>query len=266
MRSGLAHERGTIVPSHSNPRHIKRAIALVLTFVSGYVDIVGFLAAYHLFSANMTGNTVHLGQDLMTGAWGEALLAFSVVAAFVGASITGRAIMEIAGRIRWRTVATVNLALEASLILAFALTAGNAAAASGKPPLSGNSWLLLLLAAAMGLQTATITRIGSLTIHTTFVTGMLNKFSQQVSHLLFDLYDLGSGDQHESEMKGEVGQLLFVGSIWVVYLVGATAGTVAHLRWGNLALYLPVGLLVISIGVDQVRPLSIEEERDQSER
>jgi hypothetical protein len=29
----------------------------------------------------------------------------------------------------------------------------------------------------MGTQTATLTRIGPLTIHTTFVTGMLNKFA-----------------------------------------------------------------------------------------
>lgn len=262
----LRDQRGVIVSTKLNPKYIKGAIALMLTFVSGYVDIVGFVAAYHLFSANMTGNTVHLGQDLVMHAWWESLLAFSVVAAFVGGSIAGRAMMEVAARLRWRTVATVNLALETSLILAFALSAGNIPAASGKAALSGNSWLLLMLAAAMGLQTATITRIGSLTIHTTFVTGMLNKFSQQVSHLLFDLYDVGPGNEHKSQMKGEVGQMLFVGSIWVLYLMGATAGTAAHLRWGNPALYLPVGLLLISILVDQTRPLSMEEEKDQFER
>lgn len=42
-------------------------MAVLLTFVAGWVDIVGYLAVYHLFTANMTGTTVHLGHDLITG-------------------------------------------------------------------------------------------------------------------------------------------------------------------------------------------------------
>ena len=42
----------------------------------------------------------------------------------------------------------------------------------------------------MGLQTATLTRIGPLTIHTTFVTGMLNKFAQLLAHGMYHAYDL----------------------------------------------------------------------------
>ncbi len=34
----------------------KCAVAIILTFAAGCVDIVGYLSAYHVFTAHMTGN------------------------------------------------------------------------------------------------------------------------------------------------------------------------------------------------------------------
>jgi len=220
----------------------------------------------------MTGDTVHFGRELVSGSWVTALFFLSVVLVFLGGSILGRGIMEAAARIRLRTVASVNMALEASLVVIFIVIAGNAVRSSNPShALPGNAWFLLILAAAMGLQTATITRIGSLTIHTTFVTGMLNKFAQQVSHLLFNYYDStkASGQErqeHTARRNSRFRQAAFVGSIWVFYVGGAAAGTWGYFQWGSIALYGPVGLLLLSTGIDQMHPLSIEEERDQSER
>jgi uncharacterized membrane protein YoaK (UPF0700 family) len=42
----------------------KAVVALAVTFVAGFVDIVGYLAIYRLFTAHVTGTTVHLGRDL----------------------------------------------------------------------------------------------------------------------------------------------------------------------------------------------------------
>jgi uncharacterized membrane protein YoaK (UPF0700 family) len=130
--------------------------------------------------------------------------------------------------------------------------------------------LLIVLAAAMGMQTATLTRIGSLTVHTTFVTGMLNKFAQAVSQWLFWMHD------RRKERAGFIEILLgsgadpsfrnarFMFAIWLSYMVGSVAGTWMHSLWSVSALYLPVLILVLSAGIDQVQPLSIEEEREQS--
>jgi hypothetical protein len=35
------------------------------------------------------------------------------------------------------------------------------------------------------------------------------------------------------------------------------------LHWSMRSLYVPVALLLIAAGIDQVRPLSLEEEKDQ---
>jgi len=52
-------------------------------------------------------------------------------------------------------------------------------------------------------------------------------------------------------------------AIWFSYVVGSMAGTWMDLRWKVAALYLPVGILLGSIVVDQLHPLSVEEEKDQ---
>jgi uncharacterized membrane protein YoaK (UPF0700 family) len=75
---------------------LKAAMALLLTFVAGFVDIVSYLAVYLLFTANMTGTTEHLGYDLVTGKPGAAMIALSVLASFLLGSVGGRALI-----LRW---------------------------------------------------------------------------------------------------------------------------------------------------------------------
>jgi uncharacterized membrane protein YoaK (UPF0700 family) len=54
----------------------------------------------------------------------------------------------------------------------------------------------------------------------------------------------------------------FIGSIWLLYLVGAGAGAWMNTVWNTRSLLLPIALVVTAIIVDQVTPLSIEEEQE----
>jgi uncharacterized membrane protein YoaK (UPF0700 family) len=247
----------------------KSAIALLLTFIAGFVDVVGYLAIFHLFTAHVTGTTVHLGRDLMLRSWSTAAMAGCVVAGFLGGSIAGRAVIEASARFRIRRAASVNLAAEAVLLFTF-ISISRVLAGTSQ---SARVCILLgWLAMAMGLQTATLTRLGALTIHTTFVTGMINKLAQLVSHILFHTYDvwratdLGQREHFRLLRKNIVHQALFFFSIWLVYLLGAAWGTGIYLKVGLRAICLPAILLALTIIIDQFRPLSLQEERDQSER
>lgn len=257
----------TEVPQTPRAR-TKSFVALELTFVAGMVDIVSYLAVYHLFVAHMTGDTVHLGHYLVIGNWEQAAKAGTVLASFVLGSIAGRSIIEAGARRKFRRIATVSLLLEAALIVTLVWMAPPGVARN--PPGVGTTyWSLVLLAAAMGLQTATLTRIGALTIHTTFVTGMLNKLAQAVSQWLFWLHDewrrqagwrhllRGSGRNVSARTAG------FMFGIWLCYAFGSLAGTWMSLHWNTRSLYVPVAFLLLAAGIDQVRPLSLEEERDQ---
>jgi uncharacterized membrane protein YoaK (UPF0700 family) len=121
----------------------------------------------------------------------------------------------------------------------------------------------MMLASAMGLQTATLTRVGSLTVHTTFVTGMLNKLAQLMSHGVFICYDRMRGRITEAAPGPVFRQARFIFGIWMMYLAGAAIGRSLVLRWNIRALLLPLAAITVAIMIDQAVPLSIEEEHDE---
>ena len=237
----------------------KAVVALLLTFAAGLVDIAGFIKLYQVFSAHMTGVTVHLGHDIIEGQWHSVLLGGAVLMSFVAGSIVGRSIIEIGARLRIRRVATITLSLEAALIALVA--AISLASMQGEVRL----WLLAMLAISMGLQTATLTRVGPLTVHTTFVTGMLNKLAQLLSHALFHHFDAQRDPSQVKERNRVLRQAGFIFSIWMLYFTGAALGSVLTFAIGLRSLFIAVGVLVIAIIADQVHPLSLQEERNEAE-
>jgi uncharacterized membrane protein YoaK (UPF0700 family) len=254
-------------------RRSKSAIALVLTFIAGFVDIAGLFTIYDVFTAHMSGNTVRLGEHLLQRNWTGALITAAVLGAFVFGSIVGRIIIEIGARASIRSIASASLAIEAVLFITVVVLGAHTPRKLGdiKDSLPAVILLLALLAIGMGLQTATVTRIGALTVHTTFVTGMLNKLAQLISHWLFHSYDLRCVDASQlaairAHRRHVAQQTLFMFAIWFCYLAGAFCGTWATYSWGLKALFVASCLLLATIVVDQLRPLSLEEERDRPER
>lgn len=261
--------RQTPEPTFFGQHGPKIVVALILTFVSGLVDIVGYLGVFHFFTAHLTGTTVQLGHSLITHDAMDIFAALSIVISFVVGSVAGRSIIEFGSRRQIQRVASITLALEALLLIAAAATHINSIA----PPYSG----LVLLAGAMGLQTATLTGIGPLTVHTTFVTGMVNKFAQLLARLAFQTYDslrvkrhLVTNEQSRpasaATKKRERQETVFLAVIWLFYVAGAAVGTWSFSVSLMHTLWIGVVVLAFCLAADQFRPLSIEEEKEQSER
>jgi uncharacterized membrane protein YoaK (UPF0700 family) len=180
-------------------------------------------------------------------------------------------LIEIGTRLRFRRIASISLTLELLLLAAAAWWGSRVL--PGRQMASGKTWVICLLlslfAGAMGIQTATLTRIGPLTVHTTFVTGMLNKLAQLVSRWIFLEHDIhhaanAQGNLRETLSKVRWQSALMIG-IWFCYLTGAVCGTWAALRWHLEALFLPCLMVLGAIVADQILPLSLEEENQQSE-
>jgi uncharacterized membrane protein YoaK (UPF0700 family) len=239
----------------------KLCVALILTFVSGLVDIVGYLGIYRFFTAHLTGTTVQLGRGLAVRNWMHVSLAAAIVGAFIGGSLLARALIEISSRRHFRRIASITLLLEAFCLVAVALEHFTS---SDKP-----FWSIAALAAAMGIQTATMTGIGPLTVHTTFVTGMLNKLAQLSSHIAFRAYDLrhkhNGNAAMQSEQRRDCQLAAFLVGIWLFYVAGAVLGTWSFAVFQLRALFIAVGFLALSLVADQFRPIAIREEREQSE-
>ena len=147
----------------------------LLTLVTGLVDAACYLGLGRVFTANMTGNVVLLAFGAAR-AQGLPVLAptVSLVVFLVGAAAGGRLAASMAGpagakvpepvRRRWVTVA---------LLAELLLVALAAAVAAGLPVGGGGARryvVIGLLAAALGLQNATVRRLAVPDVTTTVLT------------------------------------------------------------------------------------------------
>jgi uncharacterized membrane protein YoaK (UPF0700 family) len=183
----------------------------VLAIVAGYADAVGFLA-FGAFAGAMTGNTVLLGIALAGAEFGAAAQSAVIILSF----LAGVAASAVLGR---RLPLVAILGIEAVAIVAAALIA---------PPVAAP-----VLAFAMGLQNATMTRFAGANLNTVVLTGNLQKMVQGL---------LGRFAGSTKQARSEAAESAMIGGLWLAYLGGVAAGALAH-HWITHPL-LPVVLLL----------------------
>jgi uncharacterized membrane protein YoaK (UPF0700 family) len=243
-------------------------LAVVLGAVGGFVDAIGFLTLARLFTAHMSGNSASLGANLGQGRWGEALHRTTPIPCFIAGIMLGVAVIEVARRAGVRSSMSLALALEGLLLLAFRVY--------GAPHMhageihTGAGWqfglLVGLLAAAMGVQTAALQRVGPWTVRTTYITGMLTDMAQEAVSYVFWRRDQRRGapdagpDRLVHEPPSFVRVALLAG-VWCVYIAGAVCGGLLLLHWGLNALLVPLLALAVVIAADLVRPIYAPETR-----
>jgi len=141
-------------------------VLIGLTVVSGLVDAVSYLGLGHVFVANMTGNVVFLG--LVAGGATDISAALSLVALafFALGALAG-------GRLGWNTSGHRGQLLAVSSCIQAAVVGGallvSLALFGVRDGIAAHA-LVLLLAFAMGLQTATARRLGVPDLTTTVLT------------------------------------------------------------------------------------------------
>jgi uncharacterized membrane protein YoaK (UPF0700 family) len=141
-------------------------VLIGLTVVAGLVDAVSYLGLGHVFVANMTGNVVFLGFVAGGAADISAALSLVAIGSFALGAVAG-------GRLRWDTSGHRGRLLAVSSCVQ-AVAVGGALLVSlasfGVPDGISAHALVLLLAFAMGLQTATARRLGVPDLTTTVLT------------------------------------------------------------------------------------------------
>jgi uncharacterized membrane protein YoaK (UPF0700 family) len=209
---------------------------LALTIVSGILDAVSFLALGRIFTANMTGNTVFLAFAAVGMPGVSVARSITSLAAFLsGAVLSGYLCRATAGPLRrhWlRLAATCEVALLFAAALAAIALDGDSAALQDR-----QYALIVLLALAMGLRTATVQQlvVPGLT-STTMVTMTL-------TGLVADLALPGTNNSHASRRVASIASLF----------VGAAMGSLL-LRFG-LAVPLIVAAVCVLAATAYATPL-----------
>lgn len=201
-------------------------LLVVLTLTTGAVDAVTFVRLGQVFSSVITGNLALLGiaagrQDAALAQNAGLALAGYAAGVMLGGLIAGT---HQPGQPVWPGRVSYALAAETGLLAAFS---GEWLATGGHPGGGSRLALLLLAAAAMGLQSATIRRLGQ--ISTTYLTSTLTA--------LFT----GLALRQMPEGTGRSAAIL------VTAVAGAALGTLAALNapdWVPAAVLIPIAVVL----------------------
>jgi uncharacterized membrane protein YoaK (UPF0700 family) len=229
------------------------AVAVALSAVAGFVDIVGWLALAHVYSANMTGNTLHLAQGISQHRVGETFARAWPILCFVLGLFVSELVYQVMQRRGAPGSASITLGIEALLIALVAVVL----------PLPPDSVLAVaaglhyfipvgLLATAMGLQNASLVRVGASSVYTTHVTGNLTRFAREAAN--WTVWAIHR--PHETRLaRRSARRSLLMAGVWGSYLCGAVLGVLGRHAWGLRALVLPLVVLLALVALDRVRPL-----------
>lgn len=209
---------------------------LAATAAAAGTDAITYLGLGHVFTANMTGNTVLLGIGVATGDFAAAWRAATALGGFVAAAVAVGVAQPGRG---W------SRGVLAALVAEVALLAALAAWWSTLPPhpTGGPRYgLIVLSGAAMGTQSAAVRQLGVPSVTTTYITGTWTTLSTTVGAWLRRAHR----PEHRRALRRQAG-------VVVVYPLSALAVAAAFVYWRSLAALIPVGLLALVLAWSLVK-------------
>ncbi len=233
-------------------------VAIAMAWCAGFVDAAAYLRLSRTYSSHITGNTATFARRMVEGEWQTAGKAGWAIFCFFFGLMISATLQHIERRRGTRSAFALVLGIEIVLLGAFIPLAGIPSA-----PL----WLVIFLpAAAMGMQTVTVTRAGTLRLYTTFMTGNLSEFSESLARYLFWARDRTRGRFRRRwllvlrlALRQEPAQRAAVSlGLWLAFLAGTVCGIAGDLAWGAIAMLLPMAALGAIIPLDRRRPRAIE--------
>lgn len=243
------------------------AVAALLTWIAGFVDAVGFISLARVYTANMSGNSVAVGIQLASRNWLELVRRGWPVFIYFIALVFSRGLIQVGARRRIRSIASVAFGCEIALLVPACLSRQH----NTQVPVRLFLIYVALLAFAMGIQSAALTRFSSVTIHTGFVTGTLVKCAEQSTKYLTWLFDEIRSRKRDiaAILASSVEQKPFrlavwLAATWIAYVVGAVCGALGDYRFNMHSLIVPIAGLAFLALLDLHTPLAISEEKEQA--
>ncbi len=194
-------------------------IAFLLAFVGGYADAVSYLLTGS-FTGHLTGNAVLLAIHLARASWREAAAnALAIVAFAVGIVVA-----------EWTTAHAGKPTLARQLCVPLLIEGALLAAALGSRFVDGwvgNELCVVCLCLMLGQQNGALRRCGSLSVRTTFITGLSTT-------LLSTTVERATGQESPNDRSKR--QPWTVAGLLVFFAAGALAGAWAEGVWKNWSL------------------------------
>ena len=214
-------------PASADLLRRRQALVVVLTFVTGSADAMGFLALGGAFSSVMTGNMVLLGLSVGQADAELALTSAAAIGSFIVGVLVGAHLAGVPqnGDPVWPRAVNRALLLEAAVFTVFTVVWET----SGPSPSADlQLGLLMMSATALGIQSSAIQRFGVPGLSSTYLTGTLTALIGAVA------------------ARSPRTVLLPKAEILLALIAGACVGAVVS---GHLPVLAPGQLLVPLLGV-----------------
>ncbi|MFC5460985.1 YoaK family protein [Massilia niabensis] len=209
-----------------------------LGFLAGYVDTLGFLALFGLFTAHVTGNFILIGAALADPGSMPILLKFLAFPAFIAGVAAARVLIASCEQREARALRPAFV-LEL-LLLALFMAAGMASVPGATGP---DGWAMasgLIGAAAMGAHSATSRLLLGHLAPTSMMTG-------NVTQMVIDSVDYARGSR-DAELDARLGKFAWP---LLSFAAGCVIAAFGFHQYGFLALAVPLLILVALIAVGE---------------
>jgi len=208
-------------------------LSLGLAFVGGYGDAAGFVLA-KTFTGHVTGNLVLAAIAVAAHDWRAMLGPLSAVVTFLLAIFVSVLIVRLLKAWSSWPLLPAIMGIEIILILAASL-----ALASGVA--HGVEIFVIFVSLALGLQNGAFRRAGGISVHTTYLTGMITSLISTEAEQYASRVVPPPVSAHDPKIS------LLCG-IWIAFVLGAGTGAAMVLHFGAVGMLgaaVPLILLVL---------------------
>ena len=188
-----------------------------LAFVGGYGDAASFVLA-RTFTGHLTGNLVLAAIAVATHDWRAMLGPLAAMVTFlIGVLLSTLLARPLKAGPSWPLLPTI-MGIEVILIVGASVAAASAVA-------YGAAVFVIFVSLALGLQNGAFRRAGGVSVHTTYLTGM-------VTRLLSKEAEKYASEVAPAPVTHPDPQIGLLTGIWIAFVLGAGTGAamVLHFR------------------------------------
>ena len=212
-------------------------LSLGLAFVGGYGDAASFVLA-KTFTGHVTGNLVLAAIAVAAHDWRATLAPLSAIVTFsIGILLS---VLIVRPLKTWSSLPLLPTVMGIEVIL---LVAASLALSSGLP--HGVGIFVIFLSLALGLQNGAFRRVGVISVHTTYLTGM-------ITSLISTEAEQYTSEEVPLDVRAHDPKIELLCVIWIAFAVGAAAGAALVLHFGALGM-LGAALLLIALALCEVQ-------------
>jgi uncharacterized membrane protein YoaK (UPF0700 family) len=211
-------------------------LSLGLAFVGGYGDAASFVLA-KTFTGHVTGNLVLAAISVATHDWRAVLRHLSAIVTFLlGIFVSVLISHLLKAWSSWPLLPTI-MGIEAILIVIASL-----ALASGLA--HGIEIFVISVSLALGLQNGAFRRVGGISVHTTYLTGM-------ITSLISAEAETYASEVVPPPAKAPDPKIGLLCRIWIVFVLGAGTGAAMVLHFKAFGM-LGAAVLLILLALREV--------------